>query len=301
MKDLSIIIVSYNTKKLLLECIDSIKKHTKSIDFEIIVVDNASSDGSPEAVGKIKGVTLYKNSKNLGFAKANNQGIKKAQGKYVLLLNSDTLLSDNSLKEIVLFLEDNRKAGIATCALKNKDGSLQGTGGYFPTLLGVFSWMTIQDIPGVDNFIKPFHPMRAKSFAKGASFYQKVRQLDWVTGAFFLVRKEVFDQVGLFDENYFMYVEEVDFCFRAKAKGWQVWYLPRCNILHYGGASGTQELSVIAEYEGIKRFYKKFYPSWQYPVLRFLLKIGALGRIVLFGLVEGKGAAKTYAQAFRKA
>lgn len=294
MVDLSIVIVSYNTKKLLLACLQSIKEYTKEISYEIVVVDNASTDGSQE-------LALIKNKKNVGFAAANNQGIKKSRGRYVLLLNSDTLISDNVLKNMISWMDGHPKAGIATCALKNEDGSLQGTGGYFPTLPRVFSWMTIQDIPGVDNFIKPFHPMRDKSFHRGSDFYKKERQLDWVTGAFFLARKKVFKDVGLFDENYFMYVEEVDLCFRAKKKGWQVWYLPRWSILHYGGASGAKESTVLREYEGIKRFYKKHYPYWQYPLVRFFLKIGSLGRIVLFGLLEGKEAARIYAQAFKRA
>ncbi len=300
MKDLSIIIVSFNTKELLQKCITSIIKTTKGISFEIIVVDNASTDGSPESLGDFQ-LTLIKNKKNLGFAKANNQGIEIARGKYILLLNSDTLISNNFLKGMLRWMDKHPKVGIASCALLNKDGSLQGTGGYFPNLLSVFSWMTIQDIPLIDQFIKPFHPMHEKSFYKNIRFYKRKKELDWVTGAFFLVRRKVIDDIGLLDEDYFMYVEEVDFCFRAKKAGWQVWYLPQWSIVHYERESATSEFALLSEYQGLKLFYKKHKSSWQYPVLRFLLKLGAFGRIVLFAILEGRDSAKIYAKAFKQA
>lgn len=303
--DLSVVIVSFNTKKLTINCLRSIFRYTKNINCEVIVVDNASTDGSREDLKKQKlqnkNLMVVFNERNLGFAAANNIGIKRSKGRYILLLNSDTLIRDNILREIVEWMDKNPKVGIATCALKNLDGSLQGTGGYFPSLIRVFSWMTIQDLPFVDHIIKPFHPMRSKSFSKGSAFYTKERELDWVTGAFFLFRREIVKDIGLLDEKYFMYVEEVDFCFRAKKKGWRVWYLPQWSIIHYGGASGTRELSVLAEFQGLKRFYKKHYPSWQYPFLRFFLKLGSLGRAILFGILEGKKSANIYVKAFRQA
>jgi hypothetical protein len=175
---------------------------------------------------------------------------------------------------------------------------MQGTGGYFPTLLSVFSWMTIQDLPFVDKLIKPFHPMKSMSFSKASAFYDKAKELDWVTGAFFLISREAFNNVGYFDERYFMYTEEVDYCYRVKKNGWMVYYNPKWAITHYGGASGKTWSNVVPEFEGVKRFYKKFYPRWQYPLLRLLLKIGALGRMLMFGILRGKEAAYAYAKAF---
>ncbi len=282
MFDLSIVIVNYNTPKLTADCIASIKKLTKGIKYEIVLIDNSTE--------------------NRGFTGGNNIGIKKSKGRYVLLLNSDTLIHDNVLGEMVSWMDYNPKIGIVTCALKNKDGSLQGTGGYFPTLLRVFSWMTIQDFPFVDNFIKPFHPTKEKSFSKNESFYNKPKELDWVTGAFFMVRKEVIDQIGYLDEDYFMYTEETDFCFRAKKKGWNIFYNPKWSITHFGGGSSKgNEFSVLSEYKNIKLFYKKHYPYWQYPILRFFLKIGALGRIVVLGIMRGRDNARIYAKAFSQA
>jgi len=299
--DLSIVIPSFNTKDLIISCIKSLVKNTRGINHEIIIVDNGSSDGSVSALRNLSNskLQIIENSKNLGFAAGNNQGWKKALGKYVLFLNSDTLITSNVLGEMVDWMDKNGRVGIASCMLKFKDGSIQPTGGYFPTLLSVLSWMTIQDVPFVDALIKPFHPMHIKSFfAKGESFYKKEKELDWVTGAFILTRKKILEEVSGWDEDYFMYVEEVDLCFRVKSAGRQIKYLPQWSIIHYGGASGTKELSVIGEFNGLKRFYKKFYPSWQYPLLRLTLKIGALGRIVLFGILEGRETAKIYAKAF---
>lgn len=300
--DLSIIIVSFNTKDLLVSCIKSVLRYTKDIKFEIVVVDNDSKDNSAEEAKKLGCLTI-KNKTNTGFAVANNQGFRISHGKYVLFLNSDTEIHDNVLGEMVKWMESNPKVGVASCSLKNKDGSLQATGGFFPSLMSVFSWMTIQDFPFVDSIIKPFHPLHSKSFfAKGASFYDRSRELDWVTGAFILTRKEILSKVDGWDEDYFMYVEEVDLCFRIKKLGYKVQYLPKWNIVHLGGASSkTSEFSLISEYQGVKKFYKKFYPSWQTPVLRIILKIGALGRVILFGILEGKQSAKTYAKAFRLA
>lgn len=304
--DLSIIIVSYNTKKLTENCLKSIKKHTRGISYEIIVIDNNSDDSSVELLRSLsrqdQKIRLIESKKNLGFAGGNNKGIERAKGEYILLLNSDTLISSNVLGEMVNWMREKPKVGIATCSLKNQDSSIQGTGGYFPTLVRVFSWMTIQDFPLVDKLIKPFHPIKNKSFSKGISFYKNKRQLDWVTGAFVLMRGKIVKEVGLMDEAYFMYVEEVDYCYRVKKKGWEVWYLPAWNIVHYGGASSSiAEFSVLSEFKGIKRFYKKHYPKWQYLILRILLKIGALGRILVMGILEGPESAKIYAKAFVQA
>src|SRR3989344_7538015 len=133
--DVSVIIVSYNTKKLLMECLDSLIKHTKSVSYEVIIVDNASDDGSKEAVKLYlsnKKLHLIENRKNLGFAAANNIGISKAKGRYLLFLNSDTLIKDNVIGNMVSWMDNNKSIGVSTCALKNSDMTMQGTGGYFP-------------------------------------------------------------------------------------------------------------------------------------------------------------------------
>ena len=298
MTDLSIIIVSFNTEKLTKECIETVIKNTKGISYEFLVMDNISKDGSVEmlrGLAKKLPLTLIENKENIGFGAGNNQGMKKAVGRYLLLLNSDTFVKDNTLGEMVKWMDENPKVGISSCALKNKDGSLQGTGGYFPNLFRVFCWMFfIEDIPYLSKLIKPYHPMHPNSpFYKGEEFFRKAEARDWLTGAFMLFRKEVLDDVGYFDKDYFMYVEEIDYAYRAKKKGWQVWFLPKWSITHYGGASGTSEFATLSEYKSLKVFYGKHYPKWQLPLLRLFLKLGSLPRL-LFNF-------KIYAKAFREA
>lgn len=304
MLNLSIIIVSFNTEKLTKGCIESVMKHTKGIKLEFIVIDNASKDGSVEMARKLSKkypVKIIANKKNVGFGRANNQGMKRCQGRYFLLLNSDTVVKDNVLGEMISYLDENPKIGVATCALKNPDGSLQGTGGYSPNLFRVFAWMFfLDDIPIVDQLIKPFHPMHGQSpFYKGERFFKKAHQKDWLTGAFFLARSKLIEEVGYFDEDYFMYTEEVDYCYRIKRKDWQVWYLPKWAIVHLKGASSTAEFPILSEYKGIKLFYKKNKPSWQYPIMRLFLKGGALFRMIIFGSLKGKEIVVTYAKAFK--
>jgi hypothetical protein len=296
MKDLSIIIASFNTKDLTLAAINSVIKNTKKISFEFVVIDNNSKDGSIEALKKLSGqhknITVVANKENVGFGAANNQAVKMAKGRFILFLNPDTITNDNVLDEMVGWMDKNPKVGISSCSLKYKDGTIQATGGYFPTLGKVFAWMTfLDDLPGVSSLIKSFHPMHERSpLGANTGFYKKDHQMDWVTGAFFMVRSEVARKVEDFDKDYFMYMEEVDYCFRAKKLGWQVMYLPRWSIIHYGGASAGKEFSLMSEVTGLKVFYKKHMPSWQFPILRLIIKLGALIRIPLFG--------KTYAKIF---
>jgi len=299
--DLSIIIVNYNTKELLINCVESIVKHTKGLKYEIVVVDNNSDDKVKSSwFDSTEHITIILNKENKGFGAANNIGLEKAQGAYILLLNSDTLIHDNVLSEMVSWIKKNKNVGVVSCALKNSDGTMQGSGGYFPTLSKVFAWMFfLEDIPFLDQLIKPFHPTHGQSFFyNGTKQFEKKREQDWVTGAFMLIPKKVLEEVGVFDTDYFMYTEEVDLCFRIKKAGYAIWYLPAWSITHFGGASSTNEFPLLQEYKSMKLFYQKHMPTWQMPVLRLFLKLGALIRIPLFGILKGKEVAKIYAKAF---
>lgn len=297
MKDLSIIIASFNTKNLTVQCIKSIQEKTKNLSFEIIVVDNGSTDGSVEALKKLKDITLIINKENLGFAKANNQGILKASGKYILLLNSDTHLIEDSLSQMVNFMDNNEKVGISTCQLLNSDKSIQETGGSFPNLLRVFLWSTfLDDVPGVSSIFGSFHPHTPTSIGK-SSYFNKQQKQDWVKGAFMLVRKQVMDKVGGLDEKIFMYAEDVEFCYRVKKLGWEVLYTPITKIVHIGGASGITENTLLKEYEGLIYFYKKHKGSFQTLILRMLIKLGAFLRLIMFNILGRKEMSKIYAKA----
>jgi N-acetylglucosaminyl-diphospho-decaprenol L-rhamnosyltransferase len=216
----SIIIVNYNTKKLLGECLDSIYNSEFDQRFEVIIIDNNSSDGSINFIKKNYPFSkLIINDENYGFAKACNQGIKKSKGKYILLINSDSELFPDTLKnlkEYLSFGRENPKISIIGGKILNTDGSLQFSMGKFPTILSTFF-----------DMFKPYN--KRKVFTWG---YDKICEVDWVTGAFMLIDKQLFSSLGLFDETYFMYYEETDFCLKAKKNGWKVYYYPHASIIH---------------------------------------------------------------------
>lgn len=318
MLDLSVIILSYNTKRLTINCLESIIKNTQKINYELIVIDNASTDGSIKYLTNHRSritahFRLIKNQSNLGFAKANNQGIRIAKGKYILLLNSDTKLREDSLTKMVRWMDQNPRVGVIGPTLVDTDGSIQLNGGFFPNLMRLFLWATfLDDIPGVALLFGSYHLSSNIPITKG--IYGKSHQQDWVSGAVFLLRKGVIDNVGGFDEDIFMYGEEVEYCFRIKKAGWRIWYLPITKVLHIGMASSKGELvrfagvsvgkesSILGEFRALKYFYQKHYPKWQYPILLLLIKLAALLRILVFGFLGGqKEASKTYAKAFELA
>jgi GT2 family glycosyltransferase len=305
MIDLSIIIVSYNTKDYLEQCLKNLLLVTEDLSSEIFVVDNVSTDGSPEMVEKkFPQVKLIKSSKNVGFGAGNNLALKKAKGRYLLLLNSDIEIRDQKLfSKMIQWMDGHPKVGVSTCALLNPDGSIQGSGGYFPTLGRIFSWMFfLDDIPVLDKLIKPYHPVHPWSpVYTGQSFYRNERKIDWVTGAFFLVREEAIREAGYFDEKYFMYVEELDLSYQITKRGWEIWYLPQFSIIHYGQASSSSEFATTQEFKGLKIYFAKNLPKWQFPWLRLCLKSGALLRIIVLGLLKGGKTARTYVKAFEVA
>lgn len=295
--DLSVIIVNWNTKKLLDDCLSSIYKFTEGITFEVIVVDNGSEDGSSQMVKKqYPQVKLILNKDNLGFTKANNQGIKIAKGKYILLLNSDTYLVEKSLKKLVDRAKSTDNLGALGPMLLNEDRTIQQSVGFFPHLPQVFWWMSfIDDLPfGI--MLHPYH-------VNHDVFYKSDHEVDWVTGAAILVPKKVITKVGALDEQIFMYGEEVDWCWRIKCANFKVLYSPATRIVHIGrGSTGKiSKNAIIGEYKGIKYFYQKHKGRLSLQLLRTLLKIGALARIAAFGVLGRKETAKFYAEAFKMA
>ncbi|MPM47352.1 hypothetical protein SDC9_94061 [bioreactor metagenome] len=284
---LSIIIVSYNTADLTLNCIKSIylDKGLKEIPFEIIVVDNNSHDNSVAELKKLKNkIILIENKDNTGFGKANNQGVKIAKGNYILLLNSDTIILHSAISQSLDWLCSHPESSICTAQLLNKDKSIQASGGFFPNLANVLTWcLSFDDLPLINKIVKPIHP-HTPTFYTRDKFYLSDHRQDWVTGAFLLTRKNLFDKVGGFDESYFMYGEEVELCYRIQKNtvNNQVWYLIGPQIIHLGGASATSRLDpILNEYRGIISFFKKHKPKWQYPLVKLLLKINALIRAII--------------------
>lgn len=298
MLNLSIIIITYNSKGFITECLESIKRYTTGLEYEVIIIDNASTDNSYQLAKKFvfnsHELRVIENSSNLGFAAANNQGMKIARGRYILLLNPDTRLLENSLLKMISFMDKHLDVGISSCKLINSDGSLQPTGGFHPTLWRVFLWSTLlDDVPLISNLFGSYHPHFS------SSLYKEVNKIDWVTGAFFLTRREVLDKVGMMDEDFFLYVEELEYCWRTKLKGWEIYYVPITKILHHGGASGTREETIWREFTGLKILYQKYFSLLHLLLLRLFLFIGSLVRILVFGMIN-PGKAKLYVNAVKK-
>ncbi len=237
MLDLSIIIVSWQVKDLLEKCLTSIYENQDKLTLEIFVIDNASNDGSVEMVkANFPEVNLITNINNLGFAAANNQGVKKAHGKYILVLNPDTRILEDTLSKMVDFMEKNYKVGITGCKHLNQDLTIQHSVRRLPTILPILLILTklAKIVPGL--------PVLRHYLA--AEFDYKITQpAEQVAGSFFLIRRETIEEVGLFDERFFLWFEEVDYCKRAKEAGWQIWYEANAEIIHYGGQSFTQKLT----------------------------------------------------------
>ena len=232
-KKLSIIILSYNVKDLLRNCLQSLEKVKGEVDFEIIVVDNASSDQSVEMVrNEFPTVKLIKNKSNLGFAAGNNKARSIAKGEYVLFLNSDTIVYKNTLKKTVEFLDQNKKAGAVTCKVLLPDGGLDKDA----RRSFITPWIGLTHI-----FLK-----LDRIFSKSKLFSQywygyispnKTHEVDAIQGAFFLTRKKILDEIDWFDEDYFLDGEDIDLCWKIKEKSWKIYYYPKVKILHYKGSS----------------------------------------------------------------
>ena len=313
--DLSVIIINWNTKKLLEDCLSSIYKFTDSsrsfaksdltqddkegedIKFEVIVVDNSSNDGSQKMIKKkFPKVKLIENKSNLGFAKANNIGFRQARGKYILLLNSDTYLIENSLKKLLEIAQAKENLGVLCPLLLNEDRSIQQSVGFFPNLWRVFLWMTFIDDLLFGYILKPFH-------VDHNAFYKNPQEIDWASGAAILIPKTVIKKAGLLDEKIFMYGEDVEWCYRVKMSGFANYFSPETKIIHIGrGSSGKiAKNAFLGEYTGLIYFYKKHKGIISLQLLLVFLKIGALARIFIFSILGRKELAKIYEEAFKVA
>ena len=232
--DVSIVIVNWNTCNILRDCLRSVYEQTHNLNFEVIVIDNASSDSSVEMLkDEFSQVRLIEDRKNRGFAAANNQGIAVSKGRYVLLLNSDTIVLNSAISKTVYFADEHKDAAVVGCRVLNRDCTLQPTCFMFPSVLNIllsFSYLY-------------------KLFA-GSRFFgrelmtwwgrDEVREVDVVTGCFMLVRQRAIEEVGFMDEQFFMYAEETDWCYRFNQAGWKVMFTPIGEIIHLGGQSSQR-------------------------------------------------------------
>ncbi len=263
MIDLSIIIVSWNTRELLLRCVKSVVESDPEISREMIVVDNGSWDGSIHEVEKaFPFVHLVGNEKNLGFAKAVNQGLRKASGRYILLLNPDTEVKNGAIHELLSFMESHSRTGVAGAQLLNSDGSKQNSIANFPSLATelfnkrLLRWLFPRRFPGKERK------------------YSEPVEVDSVVGACMMVNREALDQVGVLDEDYFLFLEETDWCYRMKKAGWKIYHVPRAEVYHSQGKS-AETVKKRAKIEYYRSRYHYFRKN-KGPFERFILVTGLM-------------------------
>lgn len=286
--DLTISIVNHNTKDLLENCLNSVYQKTKKIKFEVIVVDNGSNDGSIEMIRrKFPQVKLIENNENVGFSKATNRGIEMSTGRYVLLLNSDTILLDN-LNEVLIYADNNPQIGAIGCRLLYSNGLIQPSANQFISLtdeiLRTFRVGQYDKRPGLRNFIINYF---GKLLGKSVNIWLLTRegkcgicQVDWVSGACLFVRRRVINEIGLLDENFFAYYEDIDWCRRMKKAGWKIVYYPAVRIVHLTGGS-AQQSEKNSIYHSLIHYRSKFYYHKKYK--------GELAVTILKNIIIAKG------------
>lgn len=261
--DVSILIVSYNTCKLTLDCLQSVYASETQYSYEVIVIDNDSKDDSVRQIEQCyPQARLIRNEENTGFAKANNQGIEIAQGRYVLLLNSDTVIQPDTLEIMLSFMDSRPDVGASGCKVILPDGSLdKACKRGFPTPSASFYYAF--------GFSKLFpNNPRFNQYQLGYLSPDEEYEIDCLVGAFMLVRKETIDEVGMLDETFFMYAEDTDWCYRIKQAGWKNYYYPRTTIMHYKRASSRNKpLKITYEFHRsmvifYNKHYKQKYPFW---------------------------------------
>ncbi|OGP92889.1 MAG: hypothetical protein A2156_10030 [Deltaproteobacteria bacterium RBG_16_48_10] len=266
MIDLSLIIVNWNTKEYLLRCLESVFRSGGKNSCEVILVDNGSQDGSArEAKRLFPTIHLIANDLNLGFAKATNQGLHHSSGRYLLLLNPDTEAGQGAIEELVHFMESHPDTGIAGAQLLNGDRSKQNSIANFPSLTtellnkSLLRWLFPEKFPGKERD------------------YSKPIEVDSVIGACLVTRREAMDQVGILDEDYFLFFEETDWCYRMKKAGWKVYHVPQAEVVHFQGrgAEASKKEAKVEYYRSRYHFFKKNRGGLQW----FLLLIGLLVKV----------------------
>ncbi|MDO8619119.1 MAG: glycosyltransferase family 2 protein [Candidatus Daviesbacteria bacterium] len=290
MKDLTVIILNYNTKDLLHTCLESIFKNKWKTDLEVWVVDNASTDDSVEMVKKdFPKVTVLQSNKNLGFAGGNNLALKKITSRYALLLNSDTTVEQEAFDKLVNFA-DGDGYDIASCKLLNKDRSIQPNYGDLPYPTAVFFWISgLDDLPVIGKFLPSFHK---KIINPG--------KVGWISGTAMLISKKVLEKIGLLDEDIFMYAEDTDFCMRAKKAGFKIGWTNLAEITHLGGGSlkDPNYRQWTGEFKGLIYLYQKYYGGLQSIILRLIFYKFILLRILIFSVLGKFEISKIYAKVF---
>jgi GT2 family glycosyltransferase len=272
--DLSIILVGWNNKEYLAPCLRSLYACALRSRFDVVVVDNGSTDGSQAMLREeFPEVMLIQNEANVGLSCASNQGIAATHARFLLLLNNDTLVNGASLDAMVDFMDAHPDAAAVGGRLLNPDGSLQAADGRFPSLWREFSAAT-----GLERLWPPIAAWRPD--------VEQARSVDWLGSACLLLRRKALAQVGCLDEEYFIYGDETDLQFRLKREGWKVYYLPSATTIHFGGRSLDRWRRRKMIYRGKILFFKKNYGAMQTRALQVMLGIVSLSKVVCWAAIS---------------
>ena len=284
MMDVSVIIVNWNTCKLLEDCLLSLQASTGDFSMEIIVVDNNSSDDSVKMLEtKFHEVKLIVNQQNLGFAAANNKGIRKSKGRYVLLLNSDTVVFEDTLAKTIEYGDANPDAAAIGCRVMLNNKQPQMTCFNFPDLLSVFF--------GASGLERMFRKNRI--FGRERMWWwnrDTFRQVDVISGMYMLVRRQAIAEIGLMDEDYFFYYEETDWCYRFAKNGWKLLFTPETSIIHVGGGGQSSAKAAVKMFVQQQKscliFFKKHKGPFKTLIARILLTTGFAGRLIVWSIMD---------------
>lgn len=272
--DVSIVLVCWNNKGYLDPCLKSLYDGNLTFTYDVYVVDNGSTDGSQDMLReKYPEVVIIQNEGNVGLSKASNQGIVASSGKYVLLLNNDTIVNAESFNAMVDFMNDHPESGAVGGRLLNEDGSFQSGYGNFSTL-----WEEILITIGIGDRVKSGYPLH---YDAGRTVEAK-----WMSSACLMVRRAAIDQVGMLKEDFFIYGDEVDLQYRLVKAGWKNYYLPHATTLHYGGRSMNRWKRRKMVYRGKLLFYHKNYGVVQTTILRIVMGLFSLLKLAVWAVVS---------------
>lgn len=284
---ISILIVSWNCEEFLRNTLKSIYDETKDVAFETIVIDNASSDGTAIMMEKeFQKVKFIGNKENMGCARASNQGIRESKGEYILLVNPDILILNDVIEKMMNFMDNHPNAGMVTCKILNPDKTFQTCYADFPSLSTI--------VFGGSRLGSALHSVfLTKKFFKHAGLsedeYNQAHKVDWIMGTFMMVRRKAIEQAGMFDENLFMYGEEPDWCYRISRHGWEIWYVPEGETIHFGARS-TEKVPTKKTVDWLLRtryyFFLKHYSKPKMVISHLTGLISAMIKLSIFRILS---------------
>lgn len=278
MNELSICIVTLDSREIILTCLASLFENVEGLDFDVVVVDNHSTDGTADDVrARFPKVRLIHNNENVGFSRAVNQGLRSCSARYYILLNPDAVVIDQAIEKLVEFMDSHPQAGICTPRVLNRDGTLQ----YQCRRGEARPWEVFSYFSGLSRLF-PRDP-RFTGYLMTHLDDDQVHEVKAVSGSCMMIRREVIDQIGYLDEQFFAYQEDADYSFRARRAGWKIYYVPDARVIHYGGMGGSRTHPYFGIYQWHRSYFLYYrknlardYPAWFHPLyyLVMLLKLG---------------------------